>query len=60
MRSGVPEERIKAAIREVYKAFFHPETILRRLFSTHNPFVDFAFYWRGLKSLLGHLRDFKG
>ncbi|MBQ7189174.1 MAG: radical SAM protein [Kiritimatiellae bacterium] len=58
MRSGVPEERIKAAIREVYRAFLHPETLIRRLFSTHNPFTDFAFYRRGFLSLLGHLRDF--
>lgn len=59
MKSGVPEEQIKAAIREVYRAFLHPETILRRIFSTRDPLGDLAFYWRGFRSLLGHLRDFK-
>ncbi|MBQ9432561.1 MAG: cobalamin-dependent protein [Kiritimatiellae bacterium] len=59
MRSGVPEEQIKAAIREVYRAFMHPETVLRRLCSTKSPVEDMKFYWRGFRSLLGHLRDFK-
>lgn len=59
MRSGVPECEIKGAIREVYRAFLHPETLMRRLFSTHNPIFDFGFYWRGFLSLLGHLKDFR-
>ncbi|MDX9867395.1 MAG: radical SAM protein [Kiritimatiellia bacterium] len=58
MRSGVPEERIKAAVREVYRAFLHPETVARRLLSTRDPAGDAKFYWRGLLSLAGHLRDF--
>ncbi|MBP5320379.1 MAG: radical SAM protein [Kiritimatiellae bacterium] len=58
MRSGVPEETIKAAIRTVYRAFLHPETVIRRLVSTRDPIADFRFYWRGFRSLLGHLRDF--
>ena len=59
MRSGVPEETIKGAVRQVYRAFLHPETILRRLVSTRDPVVDLKFYWRGFLSLAGHLRDFK-
>ncbi len=59
MRSGVPEEQIKAAVRRVYRAFLHPETILRRLASTRDPIEDLKFYWRGFLSLTGHLRDFK-
>lgn len=59
MRSGVSESEIKEAIREVYRAFLHPETLFRRLFSTHNPISDFGFYWRGFLSLLGHLKDFR-
>lgn len=58
MQSGVPEEQIKAAIREVYRGFLHPEAILRRLASTREPLEDLKFYWRGFGSLLGHLRDF--
>ena len=60
MKSGVPEARIKEAIRDVYRAFLLPETILRRILSTRDPVNDFKFYWRGMLSLLGHLRDFRG
>ena len=58
MRCPLPEEAVKGAVRQVYKAFLHPETIARRLFSTRNPVADFMFYWRGFRSLVGHLRDF--
>ena len=60
IRTAVPEEEIKASIREVYRAFLLPETIIRRLASTRHPIEDLKFYWRGFRSLLGHLRDFKG
>ena len=59
MKSGVPEEAIKGAVRQVYRAFLHPETVLRRLVSTRDPVADLKFYWRGFLSLAGHLRDFK-
>jgi len=59
MRSGVSEDIIKAAVRQVYGAFLHPETILRRLATTRDPVEDLKFYWRGALSLFGHLRDFK-
>jgi len=59
MKSGVPEEVIKASVRQVYKAFLHPETLLRRLVSTRDPVDDLKFYWRGFLSLAGHLRNFK-
>jgi hypothetical protein len=59
MKSGVSEEAIKAAVRQVYKAFLHPETLLRRLLATNDPIDDLKFYWRGFWSLAGHLRNFK-
>jgi radical SAM superfamily enzyme YgiQ (UPF0313 family) len=59
MKSGVPEEVIKGAVRQVYRAFLHPETILRRIAATRDPVADLKFYWRGFLSLAGHLRDFK-
>ena len=59
MKSGVPEEVIKGAVRQVYRAFLHPETVLRRLVSTRDPAADLKFYWRGFLSLAGHLKDFK-
>jgi radical SAM superfamily enzyme YgiQ (UPF0313 family) len=59
MKSGVPEADIKAAVRQVYRAFLHPETMARRLLSTRDPLADLKFYWRGFLSLAGHLRNFK-
>ena len=59
MQSGVSEEVIKGAVRQVYRAFLHPETLLRRLAATRDPVADLKFYWRGFWSLAGHLRDFK-
>ena len=59
MKSGIPEERIKAAIRDIYRAFLHPETVLRRLIAMRSPLEDLKFFWRGFWYLMGHLRDFK-
>lgn len=59
VKTPVPEAIIKDAIRRVYRAFLLPETVVRRLLSTRDPIGDLAFYWRGFRSLLGHLRDFK-
>lgn len=51
------EEEIKCAIQEVYRGFLQPQAIFRRLLSTKTLF-DFGFYYRGIRSLLGHLVDF--
>lgn len=53
----VPENEIKAAVREVYKGFLQPGAIWHRLTTTRN-LLDFSFYYRGIRSLLGHLLDF--
>ena len=55
----VSEAEIKAAIRAVYRGFLQPGALLHRLTSTRTLF-DFSFYYRGLRSLLGHLVDFRG
>ena len=54
----VSEDEIKKAIRDVYRGFLQPMALLRRLTSTRTLF-DFSFYYRGVRSLLGHLLDFK-
>jgi len=59
MRSGVPEDVTKEAVRRVYRSFLHPETIARRILSTRDPLADLKFYWRGFMSVVGHLKDFK-
>ncbi len=54
----VSEEEIKSAIRDVYRGFLQPKALLRRFTSTRTLF-DFGFYYRGLRSLIGHLSDFR-
>lgn len=52
------EEEIKCAIQRVYRGFLRPRAIYHRIFSTRTVF-DFSFYYRGIRSLIGHLKDFK-
>lgn len=59
MKCPVPEAAVKNAVRRVYQAFLHPETVSRRLLTTRDPVADIKFYWRGFRSVIGHLRDFK-
>ncbi len=59
MRTQVGDATIRAAIRRIYRAFFHPRALWNRLLNTRHPLEDIKFYSRGLLSLLGHLRDFK-
>ena len=54
----VSEDEIKKAVRAVYRGFFQPQALLRRLLSTRTLF-DFGFYYRGIRSLLGHILDFR-
>ncbi len=53
------EAEIKCAIREVYRGFLQPGALFHRLTSTRTLF-DFGFYYRGIRSLIGHLLDFRG
>ncbi len=53
------EDEIKCAIRQVYRGFLQPRALFHRLTTTRTLF-DFGFYYRGIRSLLGHLVDFKG
>lgn len=54
----VSEDEIKRAIRDVYRGFLQPGALWHRLTSTRTLF-DFGFYYRGVRSLIGHLVDFK-
>jgi radical SAM superfamily enzyme YgiQ (UPF0313 family) len=54
----VTEAQIKEAVRAVYRGFLQPEALLRRLCSTKTLF-DVGFYYRGVRSLIGHLLDFR-
>ena len=52
------EADIKCAIQEVYRGFLQPGALWHRLTSTRTLF-DLGFYYRGIRSLIGHLVDFK-
>jgi len=54
----VTEAELKKAIRDVYRGFLQPSALWHRLTSTRTLF-DFSFYYRGIRSLIGHLVDFK-
>ena len=54
----VTEAEIKCAIREVYRGFLQPGALWHRLTSTRTLF-DLGFYYRGVRSLFGHLLDFR-
>ena len=54
----VSEAEIKCAIQEVYRGFLQPGALWHRLTSTRTLF-DFGFYYRGVRSLIGHLVDFR-
>jgi len=58
MKTPIAEDEIKSAIRTVYRAFLHPRALWNRALSTKHPIEDLHFYWRGIRSLFGHLRDF--
>ena len=53
----VSEDEIKCAIRKVYRGFLQPGA-LWHLFRRN--LFNFAFYYRGLRYLIGHLLDFRG
>ena len=53
------EAEIRSAIQEVYRGFLQPAALWHRLASTRTLF-DFGFYYRGVRSLIGHLLDFRG
>lgn len=52
------ESEIKCAIQSVYRGFLQPRALLRRFTSARSLF-DFGFYYRGFRSLIGHLIDFR-
>jgi len=59
MRTSVREEEIKAAIRKVYRSYFHPSSLWYRIVHAEKLVDDIGYYWRGFFRIArGHLRDF--
>ncbi len=57
MKCPLTEKEIKELTQELYKIFFTPSYIVRRLLSIKN-MDDLKFVKRGIKAVTGHLADF--
>lgn len=57
IKAPIDEEDVKELTQELYKSFFTPKYILRRILSVRN-FDDLKFAVKGAKKVLGHLKDF--
>ena len=57
IKTGLTNEEIKRASQELYKVFFTPKYVFRRLTSIRS-LSDLKYIGRGLKAIYGHLRDF--
>ncbi|MFA5406126.1 MAG: radical SAM protein [Candidatus Nanoarchaeia archaeon] len=59
MKSDLSEEQIKIFTRDLYKLFFSPKYVLRKLISIRS-LNDLKFISRGVKQVFKHLADFGG
>ena len=57
MKSPMTDEDVKELTRRLYKVFFTPRYIVRRITSIREV-DDLRFIYRGSRSIFGHLRDF--
>lgn len=57
MRSPMSEDDIKEVVQSLYKVFFSPEYIARKLTSVRS-LDDLTFIRKGIGKIFGHLRDF--
>ncbi len=57
MKSSISDKQMSDLVRGVYKVAFHPEFIFHRLASLKS-FSDFAYFFRGIKKVFGHIVDF--
>lgn len=58
MKTPIEESRIPGLVQGMYKVSFHPEFILRKIFSLRD-FDDLKYYLRAVKKVAGHIFDFK-
>jgi radical SAM superfamily enzyme YgiQ (UPF0313 family) len=57
MKTPMNEEDIKEVSQQLYKVFFTPKYVIRRLSSIRS-LNDLSFIRRGFKAISGHLKDF--
>jgi len=58
MKMPVPEEKILKLVQKMYKVSFHPEFILRKIFSIKDK-EDLQYALRAAKKVFGHIFDFR-
>jgi radical SAM superfamily enzyme YgiQ (UPF0313 family) len=57
MQSPIPDNKIMELVQGMYKVSFHPEFMLRKLFSVRDIY-DLKYSFRALEKVLGHIIDF--
>jgi anaerobic magnesium-protoporphyrin IX monomethyl ester cyclase len=58
MRTPIPEDKLAGLVRSMYRTSFHPEFIVRKIFSIRDR-DDLAYYFRAAKKVPGHIFDFR-
>ncbi len=59
MKSKAGDEEIKKSVQDCYKVFMTPRYVLRKIVGIRSK-EDLKFIKKGVKSVLGHLKDFSG
>jgi len=57
MKLDYPAEELHRLVQNMYFVSFHPEFIMRKLFSIKS-LDDIKYFWRAFLKVLGHIRDF--
>jgi radical SAM superfamily enzyme YgiQ (UPF0313 family) len=57
MKSPIKDEELKKLTQDLYKVFFTPKYIYRKLISIRSP-EDLRFIGSGIRAVMGHLKDF--
>jgi len=57
MKCGITEEDVKKMTQRMYKLFFNPKYMFKKLVSMRS-FDDLDFFRRGIKKIFGHIQDF--
>ena len=57
MKSQLSDEEIMKYVQGLYSVSFHPEFLIRKLFSIRD-FEDVKYFFRAGKKVLGHIFDF--
>ena len=59
MKTKAGDEEIKKSVQECYKVFMNPKYVLRKIMGIRSK-EDLKFIGKGVKAVLGHLKDFSG